>query len=70
MESNHLSVKGQSVKSSIFHKIGNIWVYAEKVNRIFTKIGLPEPFDTFLKFQSDKYGGDRQWLRCIAQKTL
>ena len=25
--------------------------------------------DTFQQFQADQYGGDRQWLRCIAQKT-
>ena len=40
----------------------------EKINQMIRKIGLDQGFDTFKQFQADKYGGDRQWLRCIAQK--
>jgi 2-polyprenyl-3-methyl-5-hydroxy-6-metoxy-1,4-benzoquinol methylase len=59
---------------SIFHvqtsiqKLLNPWLYKAKINRLFQKSGLPKPFNTFRQFQSDHYGGDRQWLRCIAQK--
>ena len=40
----------------------------EKVNQMMNKFGLPKAFDTFSQFQADQYGGERQWLRCIAQK--
>ena len=50
-------------------KIRNPWLYVAKINSLLHKIGLPQVFDTFQQFQADQYGGDRQWLRCIAQKT-
>jgi len=49
-------------------KISNPWLYQRKINRLFGKMRLPKPFNTFRQFQSDHYSGDRQWLRCIAQK--
>lgn len=55
-------------QQSSLKKIGNPWFIAEKANRGLRKLGLPKLFDTFLQFQADRYGGDRQWLRCIAQK--
>ena len=60
---------------SIFHvqtsiqKLSNPWLYQAKINRLFKKSGLPKPFNTFPQFQSDLYGGERQWLRCLVQKT-
>ena len=40
----------------------------EKINQMIRKIGLDQRFDTFKRFQADHYGGNRQWLRCIAKK--
>ena len=56
------------IQSSFVQKIKNPWLYMEKINQMIRKIGLDQGFDTFKQFQADKYGGDRQWLRCIAQK--
>lgn len=56
-------------QQSFVQKIRNPWLYANKVNRVMYKIGLPQVIDTFWQFQANQYGGDRQWLRCIAQKT-
>jgi 2-polyprenyl-3-methyl-5-hydroxy-6-metoxy-1,4-benzoquinol methylase len=55
-------------KQSFKTKICNPWNYMLKVNQMMNKFGLPIAFDTFRQFQSDHYGGERQWLRCIAQK--
>ena len=55
-------------KQSFKTKICNPWNYMLKVNQMMNKFGLPIAFDTFRQFQSDRYGDDRQWLRCIAQK--
>ena len=54
---------------SFVQKITNPWIYKRKINSLISKIGFPKPFDMFQQFQSDHYGGNRQWLRCIAQKT-
>ena len=43
-------------------------VLKAKINSLISNIGFLKPFDTFKQFQSENYGGDRQWLRCIAQK--
>lgn len=53
---------------TFMQKLTNPWIYQEKINGLFKKSGLPKPFNTFHRFQSDCYGGDRQWLRLIAQK--
>ena len=55
-------------KQSFQNKICDPWSYMEKVNQMMNKFGLPKAFDTFRQFQSDHYGDERQWLRCIAQK--
>ena len=55
-------------KQSFKTKIANSLKYKLKVNQIMNKLRLPIVFDTFRQFQSDHYGGERQWLRCIAQK--
>jgi 2-polyprenyl-3-methyl-5-hydroxy-6-metoxy-1,4-benzoquinol methylase len=55
-------------QSKLLEKIRNPWLYANKINKSLKKIGFPPIFDTFSQFQADEYGGDRQWLRCIAQK--
>ena len=55
-------------EKSFKNKICNPWNYMEKVNQMMNKFGLPKAFDTFRQFQSDHYGDERQWLRCIAQK--
>ena len=56
-------------KQSFKAKIANSLKYKIKVNQIMNKFRLPIVFDTFRQFQSDHYGGERQWLRCIAQKN-
>jgi len=50
-------------------KITNPWLYKGKINGLISRYGFVKPFDTFKQFQADHYGGDRQWLRCIAQKV-
>lgn len=57
-------------QQKFIQKILNPWLYANKVNLLMNNIGLPKPFDTFRQFKANQYGGDRQWLRCIAQKTV
>ena len=64
----HIQAKRFFNQQSFVEKVRNPWLYANKVNRMMNKIGLPKVFDTFRQFQADQYGGDRQWLRCIAQK--
>ena len=44
------------------------WLYAEKINRLMLNLGMTAPFDLLRKFHANEYGGDRQWLRCIARK--
>jgi 2-polyprenyl-3-methyl-5-hydroxy-6-metoxy-1,4-benzoquinol methylase len=56
-------------QNSFLEKIRNPWLYANKINRFMKKISFPSTFDTFRQFHADQYGGDRQWLRCIAQKV-
>jgi len=55
-------------RQSFKQKIRDPWIYLKKMNQFMNKLGLPKPFDTFRQFHSDFYGGNRQWLRCIAQK--
>ncbi|MBT7901106.1 MAG: methyltransferase domain-containing protein [Candidatus Marinimicrobia bacterium] len=55
-------------KKSFLQKLTNSWLYKAKINSLISNIGFLKPFDTFKQFQSENYGGDRQWLRCIAQK--
>jgi SAM-dependent methyltransferase len=55
-------------RRTLVDKILNPWLYANKVNKFMRKVGFTPPFDTFRQFQADNYGGNRQWLRCIAQK--
>jgi len=64
----HHDAKNYFYKQSIFFKIINIWNYKEKINAIGSKYGFGKTFNTFKRYKSDHYGGDRQWLRCIVQK--
>ena len=66
---HHKQAKRFFNRQSFMQKIRNPWAYKEKANKIFNKIGLPLIFDIFKRIEADKYGGNRQWLRCIAQKT-
>ena len=53
---------------TLVDKILNPWSYANYVNKIAANLGLAPLLDTFSQFEADQYGGERQWLRCIAQK--
>jgi 2-polyprenyl-3-methyl-5-hydroxy-6-metoxy-1,4-benzoquinol methylase len=53
---------------TLMEKICNPWLYANYVNKIAANLVSPDFIDTFSQFESDHYGGDRQWLRCLAQK--
>ena len=64
----HRIAKRYFNKQSIFQKLTNPWLYKAKINSLMSNISFLKPFDTFKQFQSENYGGDRQWLRCIAQK--
>jgi len=44
------------------------WNYINKINSIFYILGIDKQFNTFRRFTANKYGGKRQWLRCIAIK--
>lgn len=64
----HDIAKKYFFQSSFVQKLINPWLYMEKINQMIRKIGLDQGFDTFKRFQADHYGGNRQWLRCIAKK--
>ena len=66
----HKQAKRYFNQQSLTDKIFNPWSYVNKINRLMNKIGAPKVFDTFRQFSADQYGGDRQWLRCIAQKNM
>ena len=51
-----------------FIKLLNPWVYLSQLSRILKRCGINIDFDTFKQFQATQYGGDRQWLRCVAKK--
>lgn len=57
-------------QQKLLEKVLDPWLYANKINHIMNKIGFARPFDTFKQFKADQYGGNRQWLRCIAQKIV
>ena len=56
-------------RKTILSKLSSPWLYANKINKLTRNLGLPPLLDTFSQFEADQYGGERQWLRCIAQKT-
>ena len=45
------------------------WLWVAWANKILIRLGLGMQFDTFRRFQADTYGGERQWLRCLARKS-
>lgn len=51
-----------------FIKLLNPWAYLSQLSRLLKRCGINIDFDTFKQFQATQYGGDRQWLRCIAKK--
>ena len=53
---------------TLMEKICSPWSYANYVNKIAAHLGLAPLLDTFSQLEADQYGGERQWLRCIAQK--
>lgn len=55
-------------KSSMIKKTLDPWYWAVLINKALGVAGVKKRFNTFRKFQSDAYGEDRQWLRCIARK--
>ena len=64
----HKIAKRYFNQQNLLRKFLNPWKYLNKINQIMDKIGFPNIFDTFNQYQANQYGGDRQWLRCIAQK--
>jgi len=44
----------------------NPWKMHRRVNSVLRRIGVN--LDEFSLFQSDRYGGDRNWIRCIARR--
>jgi len=64
----HKTAKNYFNNKTIFEKLFDPWLYANKINQTMKKIGFFQPFDAFKQFRADEYGGDRQWMRCIAQK--
>ena len=66
----HEKAKNFFYKKTMFDKIYDPLMYMIKINQIMKKIDFPKPFNTFRQFHANEYGGNRQWLRCIAQKGL
>jgi SAM-dependent methyltransferase len=64
----HVKAKKEYNQKTLMEKIFNPWSYANYVNKIAANLGLAPLLDTFSQFEADQYGGERQWLRCIAQK--
>ena len=54
--------------ASLWEKLFNRWFIIGKLNFIFNKFGINFKYDTFKKFESNNYGGNRIWIRCIMQK--
>jgi SAM-dependent methyltransferase len=65
----HRAAKHFFQKMSLVEKSFDPWCYKGKLNKLVNKLGGKEPFDMLKRFQFDSYGGDRMWLRCIAQKV-
>lgn len=57
-------------KSSWAGKAIDPWRWANMVNRGFRVLGVRKRLNTFKKFQSDTYGGNRQWLRYLGKKIF
>ena len=66
----HEAAKNYFKTKTIFEKFFDPWLYSNKFNQTMKKIGFLQPFDTFKQFHADTYGGERQWLRCIAKKIV
>ena len=61
-----------AAQKTLLGKISNPWNYVNKINQLANKYGFSTPLEKLRlrQFHSDEYGGDRQWLRCLAQKTI
>jgi len=53
---------------ALIDKIIDPWRWVARANNVLSKAGIENSINTFPQFQADRYGGDRQWLRCIAKK--
>jgi SAM-dependent methyltransferase len=45
------------------------WRWVVRMNKVLARTGVERTINTFPQFQADRYGGDRQWLRCLARKV-
>jgi 2-polyprenyl-3-methyl-5-hydroxy-6-metoxy-1,4-benzoquinol methylase len=66
---SYFHFSSQYKKKSFFDKILDPVRYANLLNKIINNLGRPSLFNTFKILEADHYGGERYWLRCIAQKT-
>jgi len=64
----HEQAKSFFSRKPSWKKIFNPWIYLNYWNRFFQKRSINYTIDTFGQFKADRYGGNRQWLRCIAKK--
>jgi len=55
-------------KKTLFAKLTSTWVHKNQINKFLSYIRSPYLINTFGQFQATQYGGDRQWLRCLARK--
>lgn len=55
-------------RSGKLNRLFDFWTYVEFLNRLFGMTNLKVKFNTFSRFQANRYGGERQWLRAIGQK--
>ena len=58
----------QFFNPTFFGKITDPWRWIVRINRVMANLGIEKQLNTFGQFQTDRIGGDRQWLRCIARK--
>lgn len=54
---------------TLVEKIADPWMWISRMNKVLKKLGVEKQFNTFGRFQADAYGGQRQWLRCLARKV-
>ena len=53
----------------LIDKLADPWLWIIRMNKALARLGVEYQFSSFGRFQADTYGGERQWLRCIAKKA-
>ncbi len=54
-------------RRSLGKRVIDPWSWIGLINRLLSISGTKMHIDNFSKFKAEEYGGERQWVRCIAQ---